>query len=310
MKRAFFIGWCLAALLLTGDAAQAQKRCKGTKKWFKGKCRYPDEIKKLRRASRPRPPKRKRRTPSVAGVQWVAIPGGTYRMGSSAGESNEQPVHRVRVRSFSMLKTEVTNIQYRACMNAGGCRPPEWAESGSKYNLITGSGVTKDYYRGYTGGTQPVVGVAWKDARAFCRWAGGRLPSEAEWEHAARSGGRARKFPWGNGAATCSRAVMDDGGNSCGRKHAWPVCSRAAGNSAQGLCDMAGNVWEWTEDCWHKTYHGAPTNGSAWTKNCANTTHVSRGGSWHSTASELRAADRVNFMIDGRGANLGIRCAR
>ena len=226
-----------------------------------------------------------------AGIKWVTIPGGSFMMGSNSGVSDEKPVHRVTVGTFRMSKTEVTNAQYRACVRAGKCRQ-------------------HTQYSGFTGDTQPVVGVSWKDARSFCHWAGGRLPSEAEWEYAARSGGKGWKYPWGNAAATCSRAVMDHGGNGCGKKRTWPVCSKTAGNTTQGLCDMAGNVWEWTEDCWHGSYSGAPSDGSAWTRNCSASFRVDRGGSWSNTGDDLRAAYRGNFSPGGRLDRLGVRCAR
>ena len=241
------------------------------------------------------------------GVIWMPIQGGFFSMGSSARSKDAMPVHRVTVQSFSILKTEVTTAQYRACVKAGTCRPPQWATRGSKYNLRTG---TNKHYRGFSGANQPVVGVSWKDARKFCHWAGGRLPSEAEWEYAARSGGQARKYPWGDAAATCSRAVMDHGGKGCGRKRTWPVCSKIAGNTAQGLCDMAGNVWEWTEDCWHKSYRGAPTDGSAWTKDCSSSNRTGRSGSWANPTNGLRAAFRNRGTPRDRHHGLGFRCAR
>ncbi|MBP8971341.1 formylglycine-generating enzyme family protein, partial [Myxococcota bacterium] len=134
--------------------------------------------------------------------------------------------------------------------------------------------------------------------------------SEAEWEYAARSGGRDWKYPWGNENATCERAVMDDGsGNGCGRRSTWPVCSKPKGNTTQGLCDMAGNVWEWVQDWCHYSYNGAPTDGSAWEKPTGSR-RVVRGGSWNGDAGFVRAAFRNGVDPRFRFSNLGFRLAR
>ena len=236
-------------------------------------------------------------SPGKAGLVWVRIPGGSFRMGSESGDSDEKPVHTVRVSSFELLKSEVTVGQYGACVKAGKCSAPD--SSGSYCNW------------GKSGrGRHPVNCVDWKQARAFCGWSGGRLPSESEWEYAARSGGKGWKYPWGNAAATCSRAVMDDGGNGCGKVRTWPVCSKSSGNSAQGLCDLAGNVWEWVEDCWHGSYETAPSTGKAWTENCSGSNRVGRGGGWNSSAGNARAAFRYNGGPGNRNYDLGFRCAR
>ena len=303
MKRACFIGLGLAALLFTGYAAQAQKRCKGDRKWFKGKCRYPDKITKLKRASKPRRPKKRRPIRSVAGLVWVTIPAGKFMMGSITGGNDERPLRFKKVRAFDMLKSEVTVTQYRACVSAGSCTRPgtdgqcNWSHHGR--------------------GRHPVNCVDWKQARDYCSWAGGRLPSETQWEFAAGGGGKDWKYPWGAADATCSRAIIGLSTSctssrpcGCGKNHTWPVCSRPAGNSLHGLCDMAGNVWEWVEDCWHKTYRGSPTDGRAWTKNCVGSNRVSRSGSWEYATSFHRVAYRNNNPPGNRDDDMGIRCVR
>lgn len=226
--------------------------------------------------------------PSKARIQWVSIPGGSFMMGSNDGASDEKPVHRVTVKAFQMAKTEVTNKQYRACVEAQACGPPS----------------------SYTGGDDhPVVYVNWEDARKFSEWAGGRLPTEAEWEYAARGAGKDLRYPWGNEDATCERAEMDDGGTGCGKNTSWPVCSKAAGNTAQGLCDMAGNVWEWTQDWYHDSYNGAPADGGAW-ESPAGSFRGDRGGSWSSFAGNVRAAVRRRRDPGHRVRDGGFRVVR
>ena len=234
-----------------------------------------------------------------AGLVWVRISGGGFQMGSTEGSADEKPVHSVQVASYSLLKSEVTVGQYRGCVAAGACSEPE--KGGS---CVWGKGTNRWYE------SLPINCVDWNQARKFCAWAGGRLPSEAEWEYAARSGGKAWKYPWGNEEATCSRAVMDEGGWGCGKRRTWPVCSKPSGNSAQGICDLAGNVWEWVEDCWHVSYTGAPSSGKAWTESCSDSVRVFRGGGWLNGAGGLRAAYRVKFTPRIRNYYLGFRCAR
>ena len=119
-------------------------------------------------------------------LDWVQIPGGTFQMGSASGDDDEQPVHTVGVAGFKMMKSEVTVGQYRKCVDAGSCTAPD---TGEDCNWNTGR---EDH---------PVNCVDWNQAQAFAVWAGGRLPTEAEWEYAARSGGKARTYPWGDESA-------------------------------------------------------------------------------------------------------------
>ncbi|MFI5362796.1 MAG: SUMF1/EgtB/PvdO family nonheme iron enzyme [Elusimicrobiota bacterium] len=223
--------------------------------------------------------------PGKAGIQWVRIPGGSFIMGAADVGSYPQIQHRVAIKSFEMAKTLTTNKQYRACVAAGACTAAAALDSI------------------FEGDDQPVVGVDWSQAKAFAEWAGGRLPSESEWEYAARSGGKDRRYPWGNEEANCSLAVISGCGNSTA-----PVCSKTEGNTQQGLCDMAGNAWEWVQDWYHPSYAGAPSDGSAWED--GGVPRVYRGGAWYSASGYAQAAYRDFNDPDYRFDGLGFRVAR
>jgi len=233
--------------------------------------------------------------PVTTELTWVQIQGGTYMMGSDTGNAYEQPVHQVTVPDFEMTMTDVTVEKYAACVDAGACTAPD---TGSYCNWEVAG--REDH---------PVNCVDWFQAVDCCAWAGGRLPSEAEWEYAARSEGQDITYPWGDETATCQYAVMDDGGNGCGEDRTWPVCSKPAGNTDQGLCDMAGNVWEWVQDWYHDSYDGAPDDGSAW-ESPAGTYRVLRGGCWSNDADYLRASVRLRDDPPLRRSGDGFRCAR
>ena len=231
-----------------------------------------------------------------AGIKWVRIEGGSFRMGSNNGSSDEKPVHRVRVPTFWISKTEVTVGQYRSCVQAGACSAPDECHWGSPN---WGKSGIDDH---------PVNCVSWEEARSFAKWAGGRLPSESEWEFAARNRGENVKYPWGNVQASCRYAVMDDGGNGCGTGGTLPVCSKTRGETKQGLCDMSGNVWEWVEDVWVDNYRETPRNGAP--NRRSGSARVNRGGSWNRSASHLRAAYRDRGYPGRRNSALGFRLAR
>ncbi|MCX5795614.1 MAG: formylglycine-generating enzyme family protein [Elusimicrobia bacterium] len=222
-----------------------------------------------------------------AGIEWVAMPGGSFMMGADDAGADAQPPHRVAIAPFRIARTLVTNQQYQACVAAGACKAP--GDCGERFQ----------------GDDRPVVNVDWGQAEAFSRWAGGRLPSEAEWEYASRSAGQDWRFPWGNEDASCERAAISD----CNIDVTQPVCRRPRGNTAQGLCDMAGNAWEWVRDCYHGSYQGAPTDGSAW-ETPAVAFRVLRGGSWFSDAAHARSARRSSRAWAYRNCHLGFRPAQ
>lgn len=228
-------------------------------------------------------------------VDWVRIVGGHFGMGANGLEAypDERPVHDVMVRTFEIARSEVTVGQYKKCVRAGACTEPatdqqcNWGESGRD--------------------DHPVNCVDFDQASAYAKWVGGRLPTEAEWEFAAR-GGASQKWPWGDKPATCKEAVISDGGDGCGKARTWPVCSKKDGNTPSGLCDMSGNVIEWVQDNYHDSYEKAPSDGSAWLGKEAH--RMSRGGSWYSESRLTRATVRFHYDPRRRLSTVGFRVAR
>ena len=204
-------------------------------------------------------------------------------MGCTDGDDDclaaELPTHSVQVAAFDMTATEITQTQYLTFAS----------ENPSTFNDCA---------------TCPVDSVKWADAKAFCESIGGRLPSEAEWEYAA---GRANSGPYVCGASSsCLDDVAWYNENASASTH--PAGSKAP--NADCLYDMAGNVWEWVEDCWHDTYDGAPTDGSAWTDGDC-TYRMQRGGAFGSGESELRVTSRGGDYPDIYFVpSPGFRCAR
>ena len=239
---------------------------------------------------------------AVPPVEFITIPGGKFTMGTNSGGEkfkDARPIHVVTVKTFTMSKTAVTVGQYKECMLKGGCTEPG---TGGYCNW----GVPGRWLH-------PVNCVDWYQAKQYAKFKGARLPSEAEWEYAATSGGRNQKYPWGNDAPDCNRAVMyGDDGNGCGKNSTWPVCSKPAGNTAQGLCDMAGNVGQWMQDKYQDSYVGAPVDGSAFDDaNGYGYDQVVRGASFYGLGDwHLRADHRKSEYPGRRDFNYGFRLAR
>jgi formylglycine-generating enzyme required for sulfatase activity/uncharacterized caspase-like protein len=192
-----------------------------------------------------------------AGLQWVLIPGGSFMMGDASLEDARR--HKVTIKPFEMAKTLVTVAQYKLCVDAGVCEKPDaWDCVDVEAGYCVKPSNENSCNWGVPGReNHPIICVNWNMARTFAKWAGGRLPTEAEWEYAARSGGKEQKYPWGDAEPTCNLASIDDCGGTL------PVCSKPAGNTKQGLCDMVGNVWAPVEDQYREFYKGAPGDGSA-----------------------------------------------
>ena len=235
-------------------------------------------------------------------IEWVRIDGGSYMMGSE----DDGTLHEVAVPTFWMARTEVTVSQFDACVAGGGCEVPEWGSAlGPECNLNL---VGREQH--------PMNCLNWFEAVDFCAWAGGRLPTESEWEYAARSGGQDISLPWGDEPASCAFAHIggDETGPGCGTSTTAPVCSMPAGNSSQGLCDLIGNADEWVRDCWESDYEQAPTDGSAY--ECSEATsayRVTRGGSYEAYPVWVSSTQRSSYSAGGSSMGLlliGFRCAK
>ncbi|MEM6456164.1 MAG: SUMF1/EgtB/PvdO family nonheme iron enzyme [Acidobacteriota bacterium] len=233
--------------------------------------------------------------------EMIQLPVGSFLMGDAdSAYADERPVRRVEIQAFEISRTEVTVAQYRACVEAGGCDEPTSELSSCNWPIEDRA-------------NHPMNCMSWYEAQRYAAWAGMRLPSEAEWEYAARSAGLDRAYPWGDEAATCQRAVLSEQqlGTGCdGMAHTQAVCSKPLGNTEQGLCDMAGNVREWVEDDWHGNYSGAPTDGSAWIDTPRASFRVLRGGSWRLIPRFARVAYRYRGAPSYRNDFLGFRVAR
>ena len=229
------------------------------------------------------------------GIEWVCVAGGSFTMGSALGEPDERRDGEVDVPAFLIARTEVTVGQYRRCVDDGGaCTEPTVEACGAWPNW--GVADREDH---------PVNCVDWAQAHSYAAWVGGggRLPSEAEWEYAARGRGQLQTYPWGDLEPAARLAVF---GGEAGTS---PVCSTPDGRTAQGLCDMAGNVWEWVED-WFGSYDAAPADGSARSLQGAATGRAFRGGGCHDGAWDLRATRRAGFSPDWAQDDQGFRVAR
>lgn len=236
------------------------------------------------------------------GLAWVYLPGGPYEL--AGGVSSPRTVILAGV---LVGKHEASVAASEACVAAGRCTPPSAADwSGEQGANGTAAGR----------GDHPQNALTWQQARDLCTFLGGRLPSEAEWE-AAAAGPSPRPYPWGDAPPSCAagRGVWAEGGGTaswgCGRGGTAPLKGRPAGASPLGAEDMAGNLWEWVEDCWHADLAAAPSDGSPWTTACEGPKRVIRGGSYYGDdPAELRTTRRDPHIPTTRRAHIGVRCAR
>jgi formylglycine-generating enzyme required for sulfatase activity len=253
---------------------------------------------------------------------WVAMPAGTFAMGGGNLTHPDAvpvevfqpdgPIHTVQVPAFELARAEVTVAQYRLCVQAGSCTVPNMKD----YTCSPSAGTAENNWLASDRSDHPVNCVTPAQGAEFCSWAGARLPSEAEWEYAARSGGQDKLYTWGEAAPTCNLAAIRFPHSTCDGKpyscecgdRSLPVCSKRVGDTDQGVCDMTGNVSEPVADAYHETYEGAPTDGSAW--GAFDDNGIARGASYVSYAPYLlRVTSRAQHHAYA-SVLMGIRCAR
>jgi formylglycine-generating enzyme required for sulfatase activity len=248
--------------------------------------------------------------PRLQRDNWVTIEAGRFWMGAQKENSSkpnydpeaygdEGPVHEVSLKAYKIGRYPVTVDEYRRFVeNEGYTNPRWWQAGGFGQNQEPG-----EWDEQLLHPNRPVVGVSWFEAAAYCAWAGARLPTEAEWEQAAR-GTSGRKYPWGNEGPNTERANYADGKVG----HPTPVGLYPRGATPEGIEDLAGNVWEWVAD-WYGAYYdespGPNPEGPESGKE-----RVLRGGSWSVYPRYLRAAIRFRFDPEDRVGNVGFRCAR
>lgn len=224
--------------------------------------------------------------PLVVPPGMVLFSGGDFQLGCATGDiecaANEKRRQNVLLDPYFLDEHEVTVVEYGTCVDAGRCSFPEKLAESPDCNWNQSDRQN-----------HPMNCVTHAQARSFCEWKGRRLPKEAEWERAARYDGRGI-YPWGNTKPDCTLAVFALEKAGCGTDATWPVCSKTDGNSPEGLCDLAGNVEEWTEDM----YDNSGDERSV------------KGGSWMVDGYQLRATYRGHQFPGSFGAQRGFRCAK
>lgn len=223
--------------------------------------------------------------------EMADIPAGCFKMGANkgSGDHDEYPNHQVRISAFKIDKCEVTNEEYRKCVEASVCRALK----------VKSSTTRTSYYSNSSYDSYPVIYVSWNDAKRYCEWAGKRLPTEAEWEYAARGGIDSQIFPWGDEA---DKSKANYNSNDTAEVGSYNP------NSYE-LYDMSGNVWEWVNDWYDEDYYKnspsfdpkGPSDGID---------KVVRGGGWYGKSINIRSANRLNFPPETKSFHIGFRCVK
>jgi serine/threonine-protein kinase len=242
------------------------------------------------------------------GMLMVYVPAGPFEMGSNEGNISEKPVHTVNLDAFWMDQTEVTNAMYADFLNAMGNQSEggvTWLDEADEDVRIEKSGSAWQPMGGY--GDHPVVEVNWYGAEAYCEWAGGRLPTEAEWEKAARGGLEGKRYPWGDEAPTCQAGARN--GVQYSACNGRTVSVGTFQPNGYGLHDMAGNVWEWVADWYDENYYRKSPSSNP-TGPASGGSRVLRGGSWDYYSFYIRSAVRYRVTPDYTYYSVGFRCLR
>lgn len=242
----------------------------------------------------------------IDGMEQVLVPAGSFTMGSDFDEEREKPQHTVWLDDYWIDTYEVTNAQYAMCVSAGACNAPDYVNS-----------LTQDRYYGNSSfNDYPVLFVSWYDSSDYCKWVGGRLPTEAEWEKAARGDQDARMFPWGNNFVNNYANLCDTNCTMSWKNRNYndgyidtaPVTAFPDGVSQYGVMNMAGNICEWVADYYKADYFYNKQDWSEPTGPTSGSTRVIKGGSWYDDTDILRVSARYGFDPNKSFYDVGFRC--
>lgn len=248
---------------------------------------------------------------------WVLVEGGRFEMGATIGRRDNRPLHAVILADFFIQQTEVTVSQYAKCVDQKKCHVPVASYADELCNWEDGNWRKKNLAH------HPANCVTWQQASTYCKWLGGLLPTEAQWEYAARSKGKKISYPWGGDSLTCDYAVVydiqpgqnkydiDEAKYGCGTGRTFDVCSKPIGNTEQGLCDMTGNVWEWVQDTYDaRRYEHHRLDEHNTVNNAIGLDKVLRGGTYISDEQFSKTTDRGYSYVAHTDSKLGFRCVK